>query len=145
MITHDELSDTRNPADTPEPAVAEAEALAEGAATPEGTATPAEGAAAPAETAAAPAEAAPARAPRGPTPVNIRNFSVRCGRCDQYQVIVAFARLDEEWNLYTYECDSEPCVSEPSVTRTFIEVPVDLDEFANRNPNWRGGKKWGGA
>ncbi len=142
MITHDELSDTRNHADTPEPAVAEAGSPAEGAG------TPAEGARAAAETApptAAPAEAVPARAPRGPTPVNIRNFSVRCGRCDQYQVIVAFARLDEEWNLYTYECDSEPCVSEPGVTRTFIEVPVDLDEFANRNPNWRGGKKWGGA
>lgn len=99
-----------------------------------------------AETAAEAApEATPARAPRGPTPVNIRNFSVRCGRCDQYQVIVGFKPLDEEWNLYTYECDGEPCVSEPALTRTYIEVPVDLDEFANRNPNWRGGKKWGGA
>jgi hypothetical protein len=24
-------------------------------------------------------------------------------------------------------------------------VPRDLDEFANRDPDWRGGKKWGGA
>ena len=100
-----------------------------------------------AEAAAAPAgeAAAPARERRGPTPVNIRNFSVRCGRCDQYQVIVGFKPLDAEWNLYTYECDGEPCVSDPSLTRTLIEVPIDLDEFANRDPNWRGGKKWGGA
>lgn len=127
MITHDELSDTRIDPDTPEPAASETESSAA------------------AEAATGSAEAAPERAPRGPTPVNIRNFSVRCGRCDQYQVIVGFKPLDEEWNLYTYECDGEPCASEPSLTRTYIEVPVDLDEFANRNPSWRGGKKWGGA
>jgi hypothetical protein len=92
----------------------------------------------------APPETA-ARPRRGPTPVNIRNFSVRCGRCNQYMTIVAFSHLDEDWNLYTYECDAEPCNADPSLTRTFIEVPVDLDEFANRDPNWRGGKKWGGA
>ncbi len=95
------------------------------------------------EAAAAEAPAAPAR--RLPSPVNIRNFSVRCGRCNQYMAIVGFGHLDADWNLYTYECESEPCVSDPSLTRTFIEVPVDLDEFANRDPNWRGGKKWGGA
>jgi hypothetical protein len=29
------------------------------------------------------------------------------------------------------------------VTRTLVEVPVDLDEFANRDPEWRGGGKHG--
>jgi hypothetical protein len=95
------------------------------------------------------AEAAPAEAEnprrRGPSPINIRNLSVRCGRCDQYQVLVGFKPLDAEWNLYTYECDGEPCSADPSQTRTLVEVPRDLDEFANRDPNWRGGKKWGGA
>jgi hypothetical protein len=97
-----------------------------------------------AEAVAAPAEQeAPRR--RGPSTINIRNLSVRCGRCDQYQVLVGFKPLDEEWNLYTYECDGEPCNADPGQTRTFVEVPRDLDEFANRDPNWRGGKKWGGA
>lgn len=93
------------------------------------------------ESAAAPAP----RAGRLPSPINIRNLSVRCGRCNQYQVLVGFSHLDEEWNLYTYECDGEPCVADPSSTRTFLEVPADLDEFANRDPNWRGGAKFGGA
>lgn len=127
MTTRDELPDTppldpAAAAELPEAPVTEA------------AAPPAEG-----------AEAPETRARRGPSPVNIRNFSVRCGRCNQYMVIVGFGHLDEEWNLYTYECESEPCVSDPSLTRTFIEVPIDLDEFANRDPNWRGGKKWGGA
>lgn len=95
-----------------------------------------------AETATSEAAARPRRLP---STINIRNLSVRCGRCNQYMVLVAFGRLDEEWNLYTYECETEPCVSDPSLTRTFLEVPIDLDEFANRDPNWRGGAKWGGA
>lgn len=86
-----------------------------------------------------------ARPRRLPNTINIRNVSVRCGRCDQYQVLVGFKPLDAEWNLYTYECDGEPCNADPGMTRTFVEVPSDLDEFANRDPNWRGGKKWGGA
>jgi hypothetical protein len=130
LITHEDspLEDTAPAVEAANPEAASPEAPAPEA--PEAPESPA---------------AAPARERRGPTPVNIRNFSVRCGRCDQYQVIVGFKPLDEEWNLYTYECDSEPCVSDPSLTRTLIEVPIDLDEFANRDPNWRGGKKWGGA
>lgn len=107
-------------------------------------AAPAEAAAEAVTSEAGTSEAA-ARPRRLPSTINIRNLSVRCGRCNQYMVLVAFGRLDEEWNLYTYECETEPCVSDPSLTRTFLEVPIDLDEFANRDPNWRGGAKWGGA
>jgi len=53
-----------------------------------------------------------------------------------------FARR-EEWNVYTYECENDLC--DPAVTRTLVEVPVALDEFANRDPNWRGGKRHGGS
>jgi hypothetical protein len=74
--------------------------------------------------------------------INIRNISVKCGNCDTYQTLASFARR-EEWNVYTYECENDRC--DPAVTRTLIEVPQDLDEFANRDPDWRGGKKWGGA
>ncbi|MEM8932485.1 MAG: hypothetical protein AAGE94_14985 [Acidobacteriota bacterium] len=83
---------------------------------------------------------------RGPTPVNIRNFSVKCGRCDQYQVIVAFEPAEDgEHNRYIYECDWPPCDEDREASRTVLEVPIDLDEFANRDPNWRGGKIHAGA
>ena len=42
-------------------------------------------------------------------------------------------------------CENEIC--DPQITKTLIEVPKDLDEFANRDPNWRGGGRhgeWGG-
>ena len=83
----------------------------------------------------------PAEAPPGPT-INIRNISIKCGNCNTYQTLAAFSRRDD-WNVYTYECDNDVCA--PAVTRTLVEVPRDLDEFANRDPNWRGGRKWGGA
>lgn len=129
MTTENELTDTTQD----DPAV--------GTAVAEAAPSSPEQAEAPAEQAAEPA----ARQRRGPSTINIRNLSVRCGRCDQYQVLVGFKPIDAEWNLYTYECDGEPCNADPSQTRTFVEVPSDLDEFANRDPNWRGGKKWGGA
>jgi hypothetical protein len=74
--------------------------------------------------------------------INIRNISVKCGNCNTYQTLASFSRRDE-WNVYTYECENDTC--DPNVTRTLVEVPQDLDEFANRDPDWRGGKKWGGA
>lgn len=77
--------------------------------------------------------------------INIRNLSVKCGRCGEYQVLVAFRQLDEEWNLYTYECDWPPCNEDREGSQTLIEVPVDLDEFANRDPKWGGGKKHAGS
>ena len=74
--------------------------------------------------------------------INIRDISVKCGNCGTYQTMAGFSRR-EEWNVYTFECENDTCA--PEVTRTHIEVPRELDEFANRDPNWRGGKKWGGA
>lgn len=81
---------------------------------------------------------------RQPTPVNVRNFSVKCGRCGQYQVLATF-EAGEEWNTYTYECDWPPCDDDVAGSRTLLEIPTDLDEFANRDPNWGGGKKHAGA
>jgi hypothetical protein len=72
--------------------------------------------------------------------VNIRNISIKCGNCNTYQTLSAYSRR-EGWNVYTYECENGIC--DPAVTRTLIEVPVDLDEFANRDPEWRGGGKHG--
>ena len=76
------------------------------------------------------------------SPVNIRNISIKCGNCNTYQTLASYSRR-EEWNVYTFECENEVC--DPAVTRTLVEVPQELDEFANRDPQWRGGKKWGGA
>ena len=84
----------------------------------------------------------PASGEPGGSVVNIRNISVKCGNCNTYQTLASFSRRDE-WNVYTYECENDVC--DPNVTRTLVEVPRDLDEFANRDPDWRGGKKWGGA
>ena len=76
------------------------------------------------------------------SPVNIRNISIKCGNCNTYQTLATFSRRDE-WNVYTFECENDVC--DPAVTRTLVEVPRELDEFANRDPQWRGGQKWGGA
>lgn len=100
-----------------------------------------------AETPAAdsPASEAVATGARPPSMINVRNLSVKCGHCGEYQVLTSFAPIDEDWNLYTYECDWPPCNDDPSRSRTLLEVPSDLDEFARRDPGWRGGKKHAGA
>jgi hypothetical protein len=72
--------------------------------------------------------------------IDIRNISVKCGNCNTYQTLSAFARRDE-WNVYTYECENATC--DPAVTRTYVEVPRELDAFARRDPAWRGGGKHG--
>ena len=64
-----------------------------------------------------------------PATINIRNLSIKCGNCDTYQTLCGFARRGD-WNVYTYECENETC--DPAVTRTLVEVPADLDEFARR-------------
>lgn len=74
--------------------------------------------------------------------INIREISVKCGNCQTYQTLSGFARR-EEWNVYTYECENDRC--EPAVTRTLLEVPRDLDSFAHRDPQWRGGGRHGEA
>lgn len=77
-----------------------------------------------------------------PSMINIRNLSIKCGRCDTYQTLCAYTQR-EGWNVYTYECENDVC--DPEVTRTLVEVPEDLDEFARRDPAWRGGRKHAGA
>jgi hypothetical protein len=72
--------------------------------------------------------------------INIRNISVKCGHCNEYQTLSTFSRR-EDWNVYTYECENGVC--DPNVTRTLVEVPRDLDSFARRDPGWRGGGKHG--
>ena len=72
--------------------------------------------------------------------INIRNLSIKCGQCEMYQTLSGYARR-EDWNVYTFECENDLC--DPAVTRTLVEVPVDLDEFANRDPEWRGGGRHG--
>lgn len=72
--------------------------------------------------------------------INIRNISIKCGSCETYQTLSGYSRRDE-WNVYTYECENTIC--DPAVTRTLVEVPVDLDEFSNRDPEWRGGGRHG--
>ncbi|MFQ5528281.1 MAG: hypothetical protein ACE5GX_18755 [Thermoanaerobaculia bacterium] len=72
--------------------------------------------------------------------VNIREFSVKCGSCGTYQTLSAFRR-EGDYNVYSYECENDICDAE--VTRTLVEVLREVDEFANRDPNWRGGGRHG--
>jgi len=72
--------------------------------------------------------------------IDIRNISVKCGHCNTYQTLAGFTRR-EGWNVYTYECENDVC--DPLMTRTLIEVPRELDVFAHRDPDWRGGGKHG--
>jgi len=67
--------------------------------------------------------------------INIRNISIKCGQCGTYQTLCGFARSKDK-NVYTYECENDVC--KPDVTRTLVEVPSDLDEFARRDPTWKG-------
>jgi ribosomal protein S27E len=72
--------------------------------------------------------------------INIRSISIKCGNCNTYQTLTAFARSGE-MNVYTYECENQIC--DPTVTRTLVEVPRELDAFARRDVNWRGGGRHG--
>lgn len=75
-----------------------------------------------------------------PSMVNIRNISIKCGNCNTYQTLCGFAPR-EDWHIYTYECENDTC--DPTATRTLVEVPAELDEFARRDPGWRGGGRHG--
>lgn len=75
--------------------------------------------------------------------INIRNLSVKCGYCGTYQTLMTFSQNEEGWNVYTFECEDTACLPEQS--RTMIEIPGDLDEYAHRDPTWRGGAIHGGA
>ncbi len=72
--------------------------------------------------------------------VNIRDISIKCGNCGTYQTLSGYARRDD-WNVYTYECENDRC--DPAVTRTLVEVLHEIDAFARRDPEWRGGGRHG--
>ena len=67
--------------------------------------------------------------------INIRYLSIKCGQCGTYQTLCGFARSEDQ-NVYTFECENDVC--DRDVTRTLVEVPRHLDEFARRDPSWRG-------
>ena len=74
--------------------------------------------------------------------INIRNLSIKCGHCQTYQTLCSYEPSDG-WNVYTYECENDTC--DPEVTRTLVEVPMELDDFARRDPTWHGGRKHAGG
>lgn len=63
--------------------------------------------------------------------INIRDLSIKCGRCDRYQTLTAWEPGDG-YNRYTYECEDSGC--DPAQTRTLLEVPEILDLFARKHP-----------
>jgi hypothetical protein len=74
--------------------------------------------------------------------IDLRQFSIKCGSCNTYQTLSGYSRRDE-WNVYTYECENDDC--DPEVTRTYLEIPRELDSFARRDPDWAGGRRHGGT
>jgi hypothetical protein len=74
--------------------------------------------------------------------VNIRHISIKCGNCQIYQTLSGFSRRGE-FNVYTYECENDHC--DPAITRTLVEVPAEIDEFARRDPEWRQGARHDGS
>ena len=69
--------------------------------------------------------------------VDIRDITVRCGNCNEFQTLVDFRRR-EGWHVYVYECDGTGC--DAAVTRTLVELPAEIDEFARRDPEWERGR-----
>ena len=67
--------------------------------------------------------------------VNIRDLSIRCGRCNRYQTLADFEPGDG-YNIYTYECEAPGC--DAAATRTFVEVPTVLDVFFQKHPDCGG-------
>ena len=63
--------------------------------------------------------------------INIRDISIRCGSCMNYQTLTTYSKR-EEWNVYTYECDDTLCAA--ANARTIVEVPAEIDEFAQVHP-----------
>lgn len=72
--------------------------------------------------------------------VNIRDFSIKCGNCQTYQTLSGYDRKGD-YNVYSYECENDIC--DVGTTRTLVEVLHEVDDFASRDPNWRGGGRHG--
>lgn len=63
--------------------------------------------------------------------INIRDLSIRCGRCGVYQTLVAWHPGDG-FHAYTYECEDTGC--DPEASRTVLEIPEVLDLFHEPHP-----------
>ena len=63
--------------------------------------------------------------------INIRDLSIRCGRCGTYQTLSAWEPGDG-FNAYAYECEDTGC--DPAASRTILEVPTVLDLFHEAHP-----------
>jgi hypothetical protein len=68
--------------------------------------------------------------------MNIRDLSIRCGRCLNFMTLASYAPRDG-WNAYTYECETAGC--DAGGGRTIVEVPAEQDEFAQKHPACGGG------
>jgi hypothetical protein len=68
--------------------------------------------------------------------INIRDLSLRCGRCLNFMTLTEYAPR-EGWNTYTFQCDGGSC--DPVASRAVVEVPAELDEFAQKHPACGGG------
>lgn len=68
--------------------------------------------------------------------INIRDLSVRCGRCMNFMTMTGYTPR-EGWNSYTFSCEGGSC--DPAQERAVVEVPIPLDEFAQRHPKCGGG------
>ena len=61
--------------------------------------------------------------------INIRDLSIRCGQCMNFMTLASYEARDG-WNAYTYQCEGGAC--DAAAARTVVEVPLSLDEFAQR-------------
>lgn len=71
--------------------------------------------------------------------INIRNLSLRCAGCGYYPTLAGY-EPGAGSNRYTFECESG---CDPSHGRIWVDVDRDLDDFARRDPAWRGGGRHG--
>jgi hypothetical protein len=63
--------------------------------------------------------------------INIRDLSIKCGRCGEYQTLCSWEPGDG-FNAYSFECEGGAC--DPSMSRTVLEVPAVLDLFYEAHP-----------
>lgn len=63
--------------------------------------------------------------------INLRDLSIKCGRCGEYQTLSDFEPCDG-FHRYTYECEETGCNADE--TRTYLEIPSALDLFHKKPP-----------
>ena len=80
--------------------------------------------------------------PLAPEPIQIRDLTVRCAGCQRFPTLASFRR-EREHNVYAFRCEDGGCGAIDG--HRFVEVPVELDRFAARDPTWGGGKRHAGS